>query len=98
MKKVTKEVLKTTAHNLMFDMSEEEFDELVKDFDSFLEQLKLLNDVEDVDNKEPMVFPFDVTNDYLREDEVEEPLSVDDVLKNSSEVVNGQIRVPKVVK
>ena len=98
MKNVNKEVLKATANKLMFDMSDEQYDNLVAEFDILIKQMNLIGEIEGVDEVEPMTFPFDVTNSYLREDEATAPLARDDALKNAKDVVDGQIRLPKVVK
>ena len=98
MKTVTKEVLKTTANKLMFDMSDEQYDNLVKEFDILIKQMNLIGEIEGVDTAEPMTFPFEVTNDYLREDVATAPESRDEILKNADDVVDGQVRLPKVVK
>ena len=98
MKEATKEVLKKTANNLMFDMTDEEYDQLADDFKVILEQTKIFNEIDGIDEAEPMTFPFDVTNDYLREDEAVAPENREDILKNASDVKDGQIRLPKVVK
>ena len=98
MKTVTKEVLKTTANKLMFDMSDEQYDNLVKEFDILIKQMNLIGEIEGVDTAEPMTFPFDVSNDFLREDVATAPENKDEILKNSADVVDGQIRLPKVVK
>lgn len=98
MKKVTKEVLQESANRLMINLSEEELNTLLSDFDNIISQMELIGNIPEVDEAEPMVFPFDVTSDYLREDICEESLSRDEALKNAHEVVDGQIRLPKVVK
>ena len=98
MKTVNKEVLKTAANKLMFDMSEEQYDNLVAEFTILIKQMDLIGQIEGVDSAEPMTFPFDVTTSYLREDVPSEPLDRDEALKNSADVVDGQIRLPKVVK
>lgn len=98
MKTVTKEVLKTTANKLMFDMSDEQYDNLVKEFDVLIKQMNLIGEIDGVDTAEPMTFPFEVTNDFLREDVASAPESKEEILKNSADVVDGQIRLPKVVK
>ena len=98
MKEVNKEVLKTAANKLMFDMSEEQYDNLLKEFDTIISQMNLIGDIEGVDEAEPMTFPFDVTNTYLREDIASTPLNRDEALKNAKDVVDGQIRLPRVVK
>ena len=98
MKEVNKETLKTAANKLMFDMSDEQYDSLVAEFDILIKKMNLIGEIEGVDEVEPMTFPFDVTNSYLREDEATTPLNRDEVLKNAKDVVDGQIRLPKVVK
>lgn len=98
MKEVNKEVLKTAANKLMFDMSEEQYDNLLNEFDTIISQMKLIGDIEGVDDAEPMTFPFDVTNNYLREDVASSPLNRDEALRNAKDVVDGQIRLPRVVK
>ena len=97
MKTVTKEVLKEAANKLMFDISEEQTDMLLNEFDIIVKQMELIGDIKGVDDAKPMTFPFDVTNSYLREDVAGEPLNRDDALKNAKDVVDGQIRLPKVV-
>lgn len=98
MKTVTKEVLKTTANKLMFDMPDEQYDQLVSEFGILIKQMNLIGEIDGVDTAEPMTFPFDVTNDYLREDVATAPENKEEILKNSADVVDGQIRLPKVVK
>ena len=98
MKKVTKEVLQESANRLLINLTEEELNALLCDFDILISQMELIGDIPGVDDVEPMTFPFEVTCDYLREDVTEEPLSKDDVLKNAKDVTDDQIRLPKVVK
>lgn len=97
MKQVNKELLKNLANNLMFDMNEDEYDTLLKEFSVVLKQMDLISKIPNIDEVEPMTFPFDVTNDYLRDDVPSQPLTIEDALKNAKDVVDGQIRLPKVV-
>ena len=97
MKKVTKEVLKDTANRLMFNMNEEEYDTLLKEFDVMTKQMELIGNIKGVDDTKPMTFPFEVSNDVLREDVATAPLNKEEALKNAKDVVDGQIRLPKVV-
>ena len=98
MKPVSKEILKNTANTMMFDITDEECELLVKEFEIVIKQMELIGDIEGVDQAERMAFPFDISNDYLREDIPTTPLNKEDVLKNAPEVKDGQIRLPKVVK
>lgn len=97
MKPISKEVLKDAANRLMFDMSDEQYDLLLAEFGTIISQLELIGKIEGVDKSVPMTFPFDVTIDYLREDEPETPLDKEDVLRNAGSVKDGQIKLPKVV-
>ena len=98
MKEVNKETLITAAHKLMFDMSDEQYNNLLAEFDVIISQMNLIGDIEGVDEAIPMTFPFDVTNTYLREDVASAPLNKDEALRNAKDVVDGQIRLPRVVK
>lgn len=97
MKTINKDVLKDAANRLLFDMKDSEYDTLLSEFDSIQHQLSLMGKIEGVNETAPMTFPFDVSIDFLREDEPETPLAIDDVLKNAGEVKDGQIKLPKVV-
>ena len=98
MKEVNKEVLVTSANKLMFDMSDEEYNNLLAEFDVIISQMNLIGDIEGVDEAIPMTFPFDVTNTYLREDVPTPPMDRNEALRNAKDVVDGQIRLPRVVK
>ena len=97
MKKVDKDLLKISAHKLMLDMSEEQYDYLLSEFSEILKQFELIGDIPGIDEVEPMTFPFEVKTTFLREDVAEKPLSKEEALKNSGDVKDGQIRLPKVV-
>lgn len=97
MKEITKEVLKDAAKRLLFDMSEEEYGTLLKEFDVVIKQMQLIGQIEGVDDYEPMVFPFECTTSYLRDDIPSKPLTKDEALRNAKNKSAGQIKVPKVV-
>ena len=97
MKPVSKEVLQIAASKMMFEMSDAQYNALIKELNVFLKQVDLIGQIPNIDDVEPMTFPFDVTTTYLREDVVEAPLTNDEALKNASDVKDGQIRLPKVV-
>ena len=97
MKKVDINVLKEAANKLMFDMSDSEYETLLEEFDVIDKQMELISKIPNVDDVEPMTFPFDVYVTYLREDIATKPLDIDEALKNAKDVVDGKIRLPKVV-
>ena len=95
--KITKETLQEAANKLMFTMSEEEYQILLEEFEIILKQMEFISEIEGVDDALPMTFPFEVFTDYLREDIPDTPLDREEALKNAKDVVDGQIRLPKVV-
>lgn len=97
MKTVDKLLLKEAANKLMFDMEDSQYDTLLEEFDVIVQQMKLISKIDGVDEAKPMTFPFEVTTSFLREDIATEPTNRDEALKNASDVVDGQIRLPKVV-
>ena len=98
MKEYNLEVLKDAANRLLLDMSEEEYETLLNEFDIVTKQMKPLGDDKELDKIEPMVFPFEIFTTELREDVAEEPLTREQALKNSQRKVGGQIKLPKVVQ
>lgn len=97
MKEYNKEVLKDAAHRLLFDMSEAEYDTLLKEFDIIIKQMNVIGSNSEIDKYEPMTFPFECTTDFLREDEPTEPLTREEALRNANSKAGGQIKLPKVV-
>ncbi len=97
MKEITKELLKDCAHRLMFDMTDEQYQVLENEFAIVLKQMDLIGASKDVDLYEPMTFPFDVYTDYLRDDTITETIATEEALRNAKDVVEDQIRLPKVV-
>lgn len=97
MEKFSSEYFKKLANDLKFDLSEEEIEELKKDFVEVEKQVQLFDSI-DTEGIDPMVYPFETPTVFIREDEVKEVLSQEDALKNAKDVRMGHIHVPKVVK
>ena len=91
-------VLKDAAKRLLFDMSESEYETLLKEFDIVTKQMNIIGSNHEIDKYEPMSFPFECTTSYLREDVPGEPLSREEALRNSKRKIGGQIKLPKVVQ
>ena len=98
MKEYNIEVLKDAAKRLLFDMSESEYETLLKEFDIVTKQMNIIGFNCEIEKYEPMAFPFECSTSYLREDVPEEPLSREEALKNSKRKIGGQIKLPKVVQ
>ena len=97
MVKYDKALLVKCANNLMFDMSDDQYDVLLNEFAVLTKQMELLGEIEGLEDVSPMTFPFEIYTDLLRDDVEEETLSKEDILRNAKDVVDGQIKLPKVV-
>lgn len=93
---VSKEDLKLYANKLMFDMNEEEYDVLLKEFSIILKKLEFINEIEGISDYEPMTFPFSVTP-KLREDEMCDTLLTEEVISNAPKSEFNMVVLPKVV-
>lgn len=89
--------IKDLANNLMFDVSEEEIDDIAEEFKKLDGMLNFFEQI-NTDGVEEMVYPFDVETDYFREDEESNVLSQNDSLVNAGKVISGHVVVPKVLK
>lgn len=97
-KTISIERLKKLALTLKFDMDEDHYVQLQKDFETLLQQMDFINQNINTDGVENMDFPFEVINTYLRDDEVIEEYPREEILKNAKEVEANQIKVLKVVE
>ena len=98
MKEYNIEVLKDAAKRLLFDMSESEYETLLKEFDIVTKQMNIIGSNSSIEKYEPMAFPFECSTSYMREDIPKEPLSREEALRNSKRKIGGQIKLPKVVQ
>ncbi|MBR2825719.1 MAG: Asp-tRNA(Asn)/Glu-tRNA(Gln) amidotransferase subunit GatC [Solobacterium sp.] len=94
---MNKEYFKKLAKQLMFELSDEESEDIVKEFETLNKQLALLEKV-NTDGVEPMVYPFEDETTFLREDEVTHVISQEDALANVKDKIEGHFILPKVVK
>lgn len=94
---VTKEKLKDYAAKLMFDMDDLGYERTLKEFETIEKHMELIGKIENIDNVEPMTFPYIIYHASLREDEDKEILTNEEVLMNAKETKANQVKVPKVV-
>ena len=95
---INKDKLKEYAEKLMFRLEEEQYDTLLREFDVILEQMKLIEDIKEIDGIEPMTFPFELDNVRPREDEKIETIDTEMALSNAKEKIGTEVKVPKVVE
>ena len=97
MSKFTKELVDNLADKLLIGLSEEENEMVLSEFDSIDKNIDLINEIDGIENVEPMTHCLDDFEFILREDIVEESASIEDILSNSDDVEGREIVVPKVV-
>ena len=95
--KKDREYFRKLAHQLMFDLSDEEADGIVKEFGELETQMGLLDKV-NTDDTEEMIYPFEQATQFLREDVVTNVISQADAMKNVKKNLEGHFILPKVVK
>ncbi len=97
MEKFTKEIVDDLADKLLIGLTDEE-NQLVLDEFSYIDQnIDLINEIPNIKDVEPMTHCLDDFVCELREDEVEDSISIDDALKNCDDYIDTEIKVPKVV-
>jgi len=94
---ITKEKLKNYANKLMFDMNDEEYETLLKEFDVISKYMDLFGEIENIESVEPMTFPFELDSIELRNDSDSRNIEIEDALSNTGSKKGREIRVPKVV-
>lgn len=94
---ITIDKLKKYAEDLKFTMEENEYETLLSEFDVLLKQVDLIGDIEGISEYEPLDFPFSLDDSFLREDKVSMNLDRNVAFKNSKDVKDNSVKVPKVV-
>ena len=93
--KVNKELIEEVAKNARLELTEEEKELFVKDFQEILEAFKKLDEC-NTENTEPAFHPIEL-KDHLREDKVEESLSQKEALQNTKHKSAGFFLGPKTL-
>jgi len=96
MEKQNKAYFKHLAHQLRFDLSDQEAQDIADEFNILIDQMDLLNKI-DTDGVEPMVYAFEEPTSFMREDVANHVLSAQDALKNAPSSKNGFFVTKKVV-
>lgn len=88
--------LKALALKTMFKLTDEEMPDMIKEYEVFMNHVSVLENI-DTEGIEPLCFPYEQITTFLREDEPTDVVEVKELLSNGPDVVENQIRVPKVV-
>ncbi|MDD4036624.1 MAG: Asp-tRNA(Asn)/Glu-tRNA(Gln) amidotransferase subunit GatC [Bacilli bacterium] len=95
---INKDKLKEYASTLMFDMSDKEYELFAEEFNKTVKQIETISNIDNIKDVEPLIYPFVTGKEELREDEILDYLTVDEVLANTSHQIDDQVKVPKVVE
>lgn len=88
--------IKECLTTININIDEQELDDIYEKVNEIDQYLALLNKV-NTEYVEGMSFPFALTSNYLREDEVDDMLTQEEALANASEVEDGYVKYVKVV-
>ena len=96
MSEITKDTVKHVANLARIELEDEKAaEEFTKELDGIVKYAHLLDDL-DLSSREPMFHALDLNN-VLREDEVAEPLTQEEALKNAKSTKEGYFKVPKML-
>jgi len=98
MEKFTKEVVNDYADKLLIGLTEEENEMVLDEFEIIDKTIDVINNIKNIENVEPMTHCLDNFIYELRDDELEESIELEKLLRNCGDYVNDEIRVPKVVE
>lgn len=93
--KIDNQTIDHIAKLSRLEFSEKERSEIVGDLERILDLVNKLNEL-DTSGVEPLIHMTDAVN-VLREDEVKQDISKEDVLRNAPQKDSDYFKVPKVV-
>lgn len=96
-KQFTKEMVKDYAEKLLIGLTEEETNMVLEEFSIIDEDINKINNIEGLENIEPMTHCLDRYIEELREDKKEESVNIDDILNNCDKHNEREVILTKVV-
>lgn len=96
--KFTSEMVDDYADKLLIGLTKEENKMVLDEFDVIDQNINIINEIEGIENVEPMSHCLDDFSYELREDIVEESIDIDSLLQNCDDYINDEVKVPKVVE
>lgn len=98
MAKFTKEMVDNYAEKLLIGLTDEENQMVLEEFNVIDKQIDIINDIEGLNEIEPMTHTLDDFEVFLREDEAIPSININEAFRNAKEVEGREIVVPKVVE
>ena len=96
-KRFTEKMINDYADKLLIGLTKEETKMVLDEFAVIDETINKINDIKDIEKIEPMTHCLDRYITELREDECEESISIEDILKNCDRKTENEVELPKVV-
>ena len=97
MSKFTSKMVDDYADKLLIGLTEEENKMVLDEFNIIDETINIINEIDGIENVEPMTHTLDDFVYELREDIVEESVPIEDALSNCDGYSGREVEVPKVV-
>lgn len=97
MGKFTSEMVDSYAEKLLIGLTAEENKMVLDEFEEIDKSINIINEIQGIEEVEPMSWCLDDFEYELREDEIEESIPVEELFQNCDDYVGNEIRVPKVV-
>lgn len=97
-RKFTSEMVDDYSEKLLIGLTPEENKMVLDEFENIDKNFRVFEKIEGLSEVEPMSWCLDRTIDDLREDEVEESVPIEELLRNSDRTTDREIEVPKVVE
>ena len=97
MSKFTKEMVDDYARKLLIELTPEENEMVLDEFDYIDANINLINEIKGIEDVTPMTHALDDFECELREDVAEESIPIEELLRNADETDGRGIEVVKVV-
>ncbi|MBR3230121.1 MAG: Asp-tRNA(Asn)/Glu-tRNA(Gln) amidotransferase subunit GatC [Bacilli bacterium] len=98
MGKFTKKMVDEYADKLLIGLTDEENKMVLEEFEIIDKNIDIINEIPDIEKVEPMTHTLDNFEYELREDEPEESIPIEDLLKNCDDSTSdGEVVVPRMV-
>ena len=95
--KFTKDMVNDYANKLLIGLTDEEANMVLEEFNIIDENINKINNIEGLENIEPMTHCLDRYITELREDREEQSLPIEDILSNADLHTEREVKIPKVV-
>ena len=97
MSRFTKEMIDEYADKLLIGLTSEENKMVLDEFEAIDKNCDIVNEIPNISEVEPMTHCLDDFVVELRDDEAEDSVPIEDLLKNADETSDREIELPKVV-